>query len=235
MRRFVRWSPAAMAVLTLTMPLAAQGWRGPQVQGGRAQGGRPPVIARSRGEQRPRVVDRRQAVVQPRVMERSHVIERPRLVDRPRVVDRPRAFDAPRVVDRGRPGVRPQAIDRGRVDRGGTWGGSRFGENGRRIERWPGETRWREDHSRIVLGFFSSPRYRYVPRYAFATLPFGWDQALYEDGYFPPEYDAWCDTVPVQLEYQLPPLYRGYRRFIFGDRLIVMDQFTRRIVLVVRI
>ena len=94
---------------------------------------------------------------------------------------------------------------------------------------------WRDNSSRILIQWFSQPRHYYNPRYAFSRLPYGWEDVIYEDMYFPAEYDAWTDEVPLELEYQLPPLYRGHRRFIFGDRLIVIDRFTRNIVLVVRL
>ncbi|HVT37724.1 MAG TPA: hypothetical protein VHE78_01645 [Gemmatimonadaceae bacterium] len=108
-------------------------------------------------------------------------------------------------------------------------GRARDDDRGRDDEHGRGENRWRKDNARIAVQFFSSPRYRYTARNPYRSLPYGWDRVVYEDGYFPREYDAWCDNVPVDLEYQLPPLYRGYRRFIFGDRLVVSDsEFTRR-------
>jgi hypothetical protein len=225
MRAFVRWGPVAVSVLALAAPLSAQG-RGRDHQDDNHGQGRAQHDARMHADNRPNDVGRRQIDDRSRGQVRAQAQEQARA----QVQDRGRA-DA-----RARDQVRPQwgrarADDRGRVYDNGARGYDR----GRDGERWRGESRWREDNARIVVQFFSSPHYRYAPRYPYQSLPYGWDRVVYEDGYFPPEYDAWCDNVPVDLEYQLPPLYRGYRRFIFGDRLIVIDRITRNIVLVVRI
>ena len=83
--------------------------------------------------------------------------------------------------------------------------------------------------------YFAVPR-RFPPGYARrAWLPFGWERRIVLYGVFPWAYDPYCDEVPYDLEYLLPPLYRGHHRFIFGDRLIVIDRITRHIVLVIRL
>jgi hypothetical protein len=157
--------------------------------------------------------------------------DRARVGEGRQIQERARVQQAPTVVSRWRPGD-----DRARG--GNDWRGRDnrpqvFERD--RVEHWRGESRWRQDNTRIVLSFFAQPRYRYVPRYAYAALPFGWEQVIYDDGYFPYEYDQWMDEVPADLAYQLPPVYGGYRRFIFGDRLIVIDRLTRHVVLVIRI
>jgi hypothetical protein len=161
----------------------------------------------------------------------ARVDDRARVGEGRQIQERARVQQAPTVVSRWRPGD-----DRARG--GNDWRGRDnrpqvFERD--RVEHWRGESRWRQDNTRIVLSFFSQPRYRYVPRYAYAALPFGWEEVIYDDGYFPYEYDQWMDEVPADLAYQLPPVYGGYRRFIFGDRLIVIDRLTRHVVLVIRI
>jgi hypothetical protein len=233
MRTFVPWGPMAISVLALAAPLAAQGRGRDQQDNNRGQA-RAQQESRFRADGRTNGVGRRQMDDRARGQARAQAPAREQA--------RVQAQDRARVDVRARDQARAQwgrtpADNRGRVnDRGRVYdNGGRVYDRGREAERWGGDARWREDHARIVVQFFSSPRYHYAPRYAYQSLPYGWDRVVYENGYFPPEYDAWCDNVPVDLEYQLPPLYRGYRRFIFGDRLIVIDRITRNIVLVVRI
>lgn len=247
MRTFVPWGPVAMSVLALAAPLSAQG-RGRDQQDNNHAQVRPQRDARMRTDGRTTDIGRRQMDDRARGQARAQAQQQAHAQAQDRVGADQRA--RAQVQDRARVDVRARQDSRGRAvppvrgdERGRVYGnGGRVYDNGtgaydrgRNVERWRGENRWREDHARIVVQFFSSPRYRYVPRYAYQSLPYGWDRVVYEDGYFPPEYDAWCDSVPADLEYQLPPLYRGYRRFIFGDRLIVIDRITRNIVLVVRI
>ena len=187
-----------------------------------------------------RAPDARAQQAAPRGYGQDQARGNPRAGEGRQIEQRAQVQQAPQVVSRWRPGD-----DRARGVNGGNGGNGGNGWRGTdnrpqvferdRVEHWRGESRWRQDNTRIVLSFFAQPRYRYVPRYAYATLPYGWEQAIYDDGYFPYEYDQWADEVPVDLAYQLPPLYGGYRRFIFGDRLIVIDRLTRHVVLVIRI
>jgi len=89
---------------------------------------------------------------------------------------------------------------------------------------------------RIVHEYFAVPHH-YRPGWSYRArfLPFGWERRIVLYGYFPVEYDPYCDEVPWELDYVLPPLYRGYHRFILGDRLIVVDRITRNILLVIRL
>ena len=253
MRTSVRLGQMAFAVLAVTASLAAQGRTGGRDDRGRAEA-RPHEDARLRQTPPAQIDNRRvydnharaEARTNPqvqvrreegaRVPDRAHaqppmpVQERPRVQGRGVGDDRWRTEARPTVTVRGLGNERGRTENRGRGDDRprvfNRWEGG---------ERWRGESRWREDHARIAFEFFASPRYYYAPRYAYASLPPGWEDVIYADGFFPEYYDQWMEPVPLELEYRLPPVYRGYQRFLFGGRLIVIDRLTRSIVMVVRI
>jgi hypothetical protein len=63
-------------------------------------------------------------------------------------------------------------------------------------------------------------------------LPFGWESRIMLNGYFPVSYGGYCDAVPVDYEYLLPPMLPSYDPCFFGDRVVVFDRFSRSIVFV---
>ena len=62
------------------------------------------------------------------------------------------------------------------------------------------------------------------------VLPFGWESRLYVRGFFPASYMSYCEAVPVDYDYMLPPMLPNYDSCLFGDRIVVMDRFSRGIV-----
>jgi hypothetical protein len=62
------------------------------------------------------------------------------------------------------------------------------------------------------------------------VLPFGWESRLYVRGYFPAAYSSYCEAVPADYEYMLPQMLPNYDSCLFGDRIVVMDRFSRGIV-----
>jgi hypothetical protein len=66
-------------------------------------------------------------------------------------------------------------------------------------------------------------------------LPWGWDRGIYIDAIFGWDFDRWSHPVPYELERYLPPLRRGHRRVMVGDRIIVFDVISRHILLVIRL
>jgi len=107
------------------------------------------------------------------------------------------------VAGNGRPLITRGGVYRGAY--GGAYGGQRI---------------WRE--SRFGGGGF----------YFRSGLPFGWESRIMLNGYFPVSYGGYCDAVPVDYEYLLPPMLPSYDPCFFGDRVVVFDRFSRSIVFV---
>lgn len=113
---------------------------------------------------------------------------------------------------RGREGYRPPVADHGRplITRGGVagrvngrpayYGGARYGYAG--YNRWGGRL----------------------------ALPFGWESRIVVRGFFPLSYASYCEPVPVDYEYMLPEMLPNYDSCLFGDRIVVLDRFSRGIV-----
>jgi hypothetical protein len=62
------------------------------------------------------------------------------------------------------------------------------------------------------------------------ALPFGWESRMVVRGFFPVSYMSYCEPVPVDYEYMLPEMLPNYDSCLFGDRVIVMDRYSRGIV-----
>lgn len=224
-------SAVAISVVAPTASIAAQG-RGKGHQEERAQS------PRARGQDGGRVavrgrVDRGTAYVQgAQVRVREQPPSRP--VERPRAVERPRIVEPPRVVERRADDSRWRDNGRGRPD--DRWRDNGRGRpDGRRYDngRWRPDDHWRGENVRVIRQYYAVPRHLFVPRFAYARLPYGWSSRVYLYGFFPYEYDYYVEPVPPELEYLLPPLYSGYDRFIFGGRILVVDHFSRNIVFMI--
>jgi hypothetical protein len=68
--------------------------------------------------------------------------------------------------------------------------------------------------------------------YGGRAFPFGWEGRVVSGGFFPMAYAGYCDAVPVEYDYMLPPMAPSYDPCLFGDRVIVFDRFSRSIVFV---
>jgi hypothetical protein len=75
---------------------------------------------------------------------------------------------------------------------------------------------------------YGGPRFSGVAR--FGGLPLGWDRRVVFHGFFPVSYGGYCQPVPVDYDYMLPPMAPSYDPCLFGDRVIVYDRFSRNIV-----
>lgn len=64
------------------------------------------------------------------------------------------------------------------------------------------------------------------------ALPFGWGDRVIFGGYFPASYMSYCEAVPDDYDYLLPPMEPAYDPCLFGDRVVVYDRFSRSIVFV---
>ena len=62
------------------------------------------------------------------------------------------------------------------------------------------------------------------------ALPFGWENRIFVRGFFPVSYMSYCEPVPVDYEYMLPQMQPNYDSCLFGDRVVVMDRYSRGIV-----
>jgi len=116
------------------------------------------------------------------------------------------------VADHGRPLItRASAMNR-------DYGRSRVG----------GEPRFGGDRGFRGGREFRDGRWFYGGR----AFPFGWESNVVFGGYFPLGYAGYCDAVPVDYDYMLPPMAPSYDPCLFGDRVIVFDRFSRHIVFV---
>jgi hypothetical protein len=132
---------------------------------------------------------------------------------------------------RGRPDVRGGADSRGRPD---VRGGADF--RGRPDGRAPIGRVSRPLITRAgSRGFRGAPVFRAGGRFGLAGLPFGWEHRVVFHGFFPLEYASYCEPVPVEYDYMLPPEQPYYDPCLFGDRVIVVDRFSRSIVFVATI
>jgi hypothetical protein len=108
-------------------------------------------------------------------------------------------------------------------------------ERGRRSEWIREYDRSREYQVRLLRDY----AYRYRGRRwyydDYDRLPWGWDRGIYVDAIFGWDFDRWSHPVPYELERYLPPLRRGHRRVMVGDRIIVFDVISRHILLVIRL
>ncbi len=64
------------------------------------------------------------------------------------------------------------------------------------------------------------------------VLPVGWGNRVIFGGYFPIAYASYCEAVPYDYDYLLPPMAPSYDPCLFGDRVVVYDRFSRSIVFV---
>ena len=64
------------------------------------------------------------------------------------------------------------------------------------------------------------------------AFPLGWEGRVVFGGFFPVAYGGYCDAVPYDYDYLLPPMLPSYDPCLFGDRVIVFDRFSRHIVFV---
>jgi hypothetical protein len=62
------------------------------------------------------------------------------------------------------------------------------------------------------------------------AFPGGWESRVVVGGFFPMDYAGYCDAVPYDYDYMLPPMQPSYDPCLFGDRVIVFDRFSRSIV-----
>ena len=68
--------------------------------------------------------------------------------------------------------------------------------------------------------------------YGGRAFPFGWEGRVVSGGFFPIAYAGYCDAVPMEYDYLLPPMAPSYDPCLFGNRVIVFDRFSRSIVFV---
>jgi hypothetical protein len=132
---------------------------------------------------------------------------------------------------RGRADVRGGADLRGRAD---VHGGADF--RGRPDVRAPIGRVSRPLITRAYpgpRGFGGSRVFRGAGRFSVrGDLPFGWERSVVFHGYFPVGYASYCEPVPVEYDDMLPPPNPDYDPCLFGDRVIVVDRFSRSIVFV---
>jgi hypothetical protein len=209
MRVFVRLGTAAVAMFALVAPLAAQGHGHEQ---GRTGG------SGSRSEGRARSDDHQRGGDRGRVEARSHATGREWSDVRVRSEGRAGRDVHADVRERVRADIRTDGRGRAAVPTGAFRG---------RID-----DRWRQANEFGMRRYFNSGHFGAFAGYR-ARLPFGWDRRVYLNGFFPVDYDLYLRPVPADLDYLLPPLDDGYARFVFGDRLVVMDRFSRRVVVMV--
>lgn len=62
------------------------------------------------------------------------------------------------------------------------------------------------------------------------VLPVGWGSRVIFGGFFPASYASYCEAVPVDYDYLLPPMAPSYDPCLFGDRIVVYNRFSRSIV-----
>ena len=154
---------------------------------------------------------------------------------RARVDTRTQHYAPARADVRGRADVRARADVRGRAEvRGDFRGREGFrAVDDRRVpvaaHGRPLITRSGYVPARVYGGsVYGGPRFEGVAR--FGGLPFGWDRRVVFHGFFPESYVGYCQPVPVDYDYMLPPMAPSYDPCLFGDRVIVYDRFSRKIV-----
>ena len=116
------------------------------------------------------------------------------------------------VAEHGRP-----LITRG-GGRGGGYGRAAFG----------GERGFRGGRDFDGHREFRGGRWFYGDR----PFPIGWESRVVFGGFFPIAYAGYCDAVPYDYDYLLPPMAPSYDPCLFGDRIVVFDRFSRSIVFV---
>jgi hypothetical protein len=156
---------------------------------------------------------------------------------------RPQQYAATRPDPRGGNGYQPR-----NDPRGGNGYQPRNDPRGRPVAGNGGEFRGREgyrppvaQHGRPLItrgGVYGRPNYG-GSRYGYAgynrfggrlALPFGWESRIVVRGYFPFAYSSYCEAVPAEYEYMLPEMMPDYDSCLFGDRVVVIDRFSRGIV-----
>ena len=224
MKLSIRLTAVAIATVAFAGVASAQrhgGGHGGAVRssGGHAPQGRAPVSrGSSQGFARTNVHVQRYAA--PRVDVRGRTYVQPRNDFRGRSEFAGRgdfrgSVDARGRVDvRGRDGFRPVGVaghGRPLITRNGFAGPREFGRPGFGGRHFgPGFNRW---GGRLVL-------------------PFGWGSRVVFGGFFPVEYASYCEAVPYDYDYLMPPMAPSYDPCLFGDRIVVFDRFSRSIVFV---
>jgi hypothetical protein len=159
-----------------------------------------------------------------------------------------------RSENRGRQDVRPQQYAGSRTDvRGSNRYEARNDPRGHSLAASSSEFRGRDgyrppvaDHGRPLITrggvagrVYGRPAYYGGARYGYAgynrfggrlMLPFGWESRIVVRGFFPLSYASYCEPVPVDYEYMLPEMLPNYDSCLFGDRIVVLDRFSRGIV-----
>ncbi|MFI5245366.1 MAG: hypothetical protein ACHQQR_09100 [Gemmatimonadales bacterium] len=122
------------------------------------------------------------------------------------------------VADHGRPLITRGNGPGREYGRPVAYAGSRFGDDrGMRGDReFRGGREFRDGH------WFYGGR----------AFPFGWESRVVFGGFFPIGYAGYCDAVPYDYDYMLPPMLPSYDPCLFGDRVVVFDRFSRHIVFV---
>ncbi len=155
---------------------------------------------------------------------------------------RPRSYAQARPEVRGRNDFAARADVRGRADVG-----ARADIRGRDDFRGREDFRGRDarvvpvaTHGRplITRGAYGRPAFVGGIRYGAGfnrfggrlALPFGWESRIVVRGFFPVSYMSYCEPVPVDYDYMLPEMQPSYDSCLFGDRIVVMDRFSRGIV-----
>jgi hypothetical protein len=208
MKLSTRLTTLAITAVAVAGVLGAQqrneGRSAPRAQAPRAQPAQHSQAPRAHMENRARQDARPQQYASSRTDVRASNRYEPRNDPRGRTVaDRGNEF-------RGREAYRPPVADHGRplITRGGAraygrpayYGGARYGYAG--YNRWGGRL----------------------------ALPFGWESRIYVRGFFPLSYASYCEVVPPDYEYMLPEMLPNYDSCLFGDRIVVIDRFSRGIV-----
>src|ERR1035437_5749401 len=227
MRLSIRLTTLAITAVALAGALGAQQRPNAHV-GARSQPARSQADNRARSAVRPQQYASSRADVRGGGGYASRPDNRGGNVSQPRNGLRAGNGYAPRLNVRGGNGYQPRNDPRARNDfqggdrrnlvagngrplitRGGVYGGA-----------YGGQRIWRESRFGGSGFYFRS------------GLPFGWESRIMLNGYFPMSYGGYCDAVPVDYEYLLPPMLPSYDPCFFGDRVVVLDRFSRSIVFV---
>lgn len=97
--------------------------------------------------------------------------------------------------------------------------------------------------ARIAVGIFAREDRDIIRRHFFKSqenlppglakrngdLPPGLEKQLQRNGHLPPGLEKRLNPFPVELERRLPPLREGFVRGVIGDRAIIMERKTSRI------